>query len=199
VFFDIERPILGTIPYYPVLGNHEKESELYYKTFPTPAGGGPFGKSWYSFRFANALFVMLNTNLQLDEQAKYLEQQLAAAKQQKIRWRFLTWHSPPYSTSKRGGDENVRKHLVPVIDEYGATCVFCGHDHFYEHSLRKGVHYVISGGGGAPRYPADVMSNPYRLKSEVTLHFVQVMVSPTAVGIRAIRPDGSILDHFVIR
>ncbi len=198
-FFTIERPLLGTLPFYPTLGNHEHESEIYFRSLPIPPGGGPYSRSWYYFPFANALFVVLNSCAAPEPQVGYLEQQLAAAQLHGIKWRFLMWHSPPFSTSRRGGDEALRQHWVPVIDKYGATAVFCGHDHFYEHSFRKGVHYVTTGGGGAPRYPSNVKPNPYALKSASVLHFVQVLVAPSSVTVKAYRVDGSLIEQFVIR
>jgi hypothetical protein len=198
VFFEIEKPLLGTIPYYPCLGNHEHESGYYYDFWPLPAGGGPQGKAWYRFELGGAVFIVLNSERQLEEQRNFLAQELARAEQERIRWRFLCWHRPPYSSGSHGGAPDIQQKWVPIIERYGATAVFCGHDHAYEHSVKNGVHYVTSGGGGAPRYPVGVKPNPYALKAAAVLHFLQVQVSPMSVGIRAIRPDGRLLDEFSI-
>lgn len=198
-FFRIERPLVGTIPFYPTPGNHGQESDLYYNTFPVPPGGGPHGKAWYCFPFANALFVVLNSEAALDPQAAYLEQQLVAAAEHGIRWRFVVWHRPPFASGPHGGCTSIQERWVPILDRHGATCVFSGHNHGYEHSLRKGIHYVVTAGGGGPLYPVGVKPNPYSVKSESCLHFTQVMVTPTAVALRALRTDGTVVEHFVIR
>jgi hypothetical protein len=38
---------------------------------------------------------------------------------------------------------------------YDLTAGFFGHDHNYQHYLKNGVHYVTTGGGGAPLYDVD--------------------------------------------
>ncbi len=199
MFFGIERALVGTIPFYPTLGNHEHESDLYYNTFPVPPGGGPHAKAWYCFPFANALFVILNSEAPLDAQARYLEQQLVAAGEHRIRWRFAVWHRPPFSSGPHGGSTSIQERWVPILDKYGATCVFSGHNHCYEHSLRKGIHYLVTGGGGGPLYPLGVKPNPYSVKGESCLHFLHVLVTPTAVAVRALRTDGTVIEQFVIR
>lgn len=198
-FFDIEGPLLATVPFYPCAGNHEHESEYYYDTFPIPHGGGPHGKAWYSFTFGGAMFVVLNSQIDLRPQRRFLDEKLSEADQRGIKWRFLIWHEPPYSSGSHGGNEQVAKTWGPVIDQHPVTAVFCGHDHAYEHSVKNGVHYIVTGGGGAPRYPVGLKPNPYSVKAESTLHFLEVLVSPTEVTVRAIRPDGSLIEEFRVR
>jgi len=38
--------------------------------------------------------------------------------------------------------------------------VFSGHNHFYERSEYKGVHYIVTGGGGAPLHTPISRPNP---------------------------------------
>lgn len=199
MFFDIERPLLGTIPYYPVAGNHERESELYYKSFPVPRGGGPEAKGWYAAVVNGAMFIGLNSQIQLQEQADFLAEQLASAQRRGIKWRFVSWHAPPFSSGPHGGDEDIQKAWVPILEKFGVTAVFCGHDHLYEHSLCNDIHYITAGGGGAPLYPPGVKPNPYSVKAENSHHYVQVLVAPEAVQFRAVRTDGSLIEQFTVR
>ena len=61
-------------------------------------------------------------------------------------------HNPPYTATERDNavDQALRATLVPLFEQYGVDVVFSGDDHFYRHSLRNGIHYIITGGGGAP-------------------------------------------------
>ncbi len=198
IFFDIERPILGTIPFYPCLGNHEHESEYYYGIFPVPPGGGPNGKAWYAFRFANALFVVLDTQLReyLDEQVRFLDRQLELAEQENIPWRFVSLHVPPISTSKRGINETLMKTVVPVVERRHATAVFAGHDHMYERSVRNGVTYIIAGGGGAPLYDPGVKPHPWVKCSDKSNSFVHVIIRGRTATVRAVRADDTLIEQF---
>ncbi len=198
-FFEVERPLLATVAFYPCLGNHERESHFYYDIFPVPRGGGPQDKAWYSFEFGGALFVVLDSEIDLAPQTKFLEEKLAEADRRGIRWRFVTWHEPPYSSGAHGGNGNIQRAWVPVLERHGATAVFCGHDHIYEHSVKKGIHYFVAGGGGAPLYPVGLKPNPYSVKAESTLNFVEVLVRPDLVRFTAYRPDGSIIEQFEVR
>ena len=42
--------------------------------------------------------------------------------------------------------------LIPICEKYKVAAAFGGHDHNYQHFLKNGVHYVITGGAGAPRF-----------------------------------------------
>ena len=48
--------------------------------------------------------------------------------------------------------------LIPMFEKYKLTAGFFGHDHNYQHYLQNGIHYFITGGGGAPLY--DVYTPP---------------------------------------
>ena len=61
-------------------------------------------------------------------------------------------HHPPFSISLHGGQRDLRERWTPLFERYGVTAVFSGHDHCYERAERNGVHYFVSGGGGAPLY-----------------------------------------------
>ena len=72
-----------------------------------------------------------------------------------------------------------------------------GHDHLYGRSAEiDGVRYVITGGGGAPPYPAE----PDEI-NEICIreyHYCMVDVSEHALHLRAIALGGVPLDDFVI-
>lgn len=206
-FFSIERALLGTIAYYPCMGNHEAGSLFYYDTFPVPPGGGPSHKAWYSFRAfpkdrrSSALFVCLNTELPHDfaEQARFLADAAQKADRDHVRWRFAFWHRPAYSSGSHGGSVAEQKMWVPVLEKYKFTAVFAGHDHLYERSLAHGVTYFTAGGGGAPLYPVHVKPNPYSVKAVSTHHFLQVLVSPSDVRVIAYKPDGTVFDRVSLK
>ena len=74
------------------------------------------------------------------------------------------------------------------------TAGFFGHDHNYQHYLKNGVHYFITGGGGAPLYDVDTPPAGITLKVESTEHFVVVKVDGKTARVEALRLDGQPLE-----
>jgi hypothetical protein len=60
--------------------------------------------------------------------------------------------------------------------------------------LKNGVHYFITGGGGAPLYDVDKPPEGITKKVESTEHFVVVKVEGTTARIEAIKLDGQPLE-----
>jgi len=98
---------------------------------------------------------------QQNAQKRWLEKELKAAQESpNIRLVIVAGHYPPYTNSKtHDGDEGMQKQIVPLLMKYPKVrLLFSGHCHSYEHFYFKPIHYVVSGGGGAPLF--DVITNP---------------------------------------
>jgi hypothetical protein len=54
-FFDVTKNLMRSIPYFPTLGNHEKDSKYYYDFFNLPGN-----ERYYSFSVGDALFISLD-------------------------------------------------------------------------------------------------------------------------------------------
>jgi hypothetical protein len=203
VFFDIERELLRKTAFYPSLGNHERNSKEYYDFFrvDTP---------YYSFNWGNAHFSVLNTDFGntasskgareafWSEQTKWLEDDLAA--NQKMDFRFAVGHHPPMSAvSTRQNFDPRMQALIPMFEKYNLTGGFFGHDHNYQHYLRNGLHYVITGGGGAPLYDVNKPDPQTTVKVVSAENFVTVKVDGKTAKVQAHALDGKILDEFELK
>src|ERR1700726_2894055 len=74
-------------------------------------------------------------------------------------YRFVIAHHPPFTAvTRRQGENPHMTALAPMFEKYHVSAAFFGHDHNYQHYLKNGVHYVTTGGGGAPLY--DVNTPP---------------------------------------
>ena len=198
VFFSIEKELLNKTAYFPVLGNYERNSQHFYEFFnvKTP---------YYSFNWGEVHFTILNSDLGnvaaskearerfWSEQLRWLEEDLE--KSQKAVLRFVTMHHPPFTAvkSRQGGDKPVMD-MVPLFEKYNVSAVFTGHDHNYQHHVKGGVHYVVTGGGGAPLYPVDGPLEGITQKVESTEHFVRVKVDGTQAVVEAVALDGHLID-----
>src|SRR5579883_1786256 len=89
------------------------------------------------------------------EQTRWLEDDLRRA--QKADFRFVFAHHPPMTAVRiRQGENPHMAALEPLFEKYKLSAGLFGHDHNYQHYLKNGIHYFITGGGGAPLYDVDV-------------------------------------------
>jgi acid phosphatase type 7 len=200
LFFDIERDLLRETVFFPSLGNHERNNRQFYDFFQVTS-------PYYSFDWGSAHFIVLNSdigNVAADQSAKdafwsqqrsWLEDDLA--KHQDAQFRFVIAHHPPITAvAKRQGGNPQMTALVPMFEKYRLTAGFFGHDHNYQHYLKNGIHYVITGGGGAPLYDVDTPAAGITQKVMSTEHFVRIHIDNNSAQVKAISLDGKLLDEF---
>jgi hypothetical protein len=84
--------------------------------------------------------------------------------------------------------------IEPMFEKYRLSAGFFGHDHNYQHHLKNGVHYFITGGGGAPLYNVDAPSVGITQKVERTENFVVVRVDGKKAHREAMKPSGETVD-----
>lgn len=193
VFWGIVEPIARNVPYYPCLGNHEENSELYYKYFSLPDAGE--GEGNYSFTYAGAFFLVLDTNDVFGlvaQRKKWIKQQLELG--QAYDFIFVMFHQPMYSSSKRPENTSMRKTLGPIFEKAGVSVVFNGHDHFYERSRANGVEYIVTGGAGASLYDF-VNIRKQSLVRIMENHFLVVSINGKTATIKAVNIDNKIIDE----
>jgi hypothetical protein len=197
IFFDIENALLRHTAFYPMLGNHERNSSNYYEFMQNAA--------YYSFNWGSAHFSILDSDIAnfanteagrqafWKQQADWLEADLA--KNQKAEYRFVAAHHPPVTAvSNRQGDNPHMTALMPMLEKYHVTAAFFGHDHTYQHYLKNGVHYIITGGGGAPLYDVDKPPQGITIKVASIENFTRVRINGKLAHVDAIQVDGSTLD-----
>lgn len=213
-FFGPGRELLRRIPLLPVLGNHENDAANYYKYFALPEP-----EYWYTFRYGNADFLMLDSNRDMkrgSEQYRWAEQQLKAMKG---RWRFVVHHHPPYSSDEndygdtyRGpstlGDRTRLGDIVKLYEKYDVDVVFYGHVHDYERTwpLRSdrvdqenGVVYMQVGGGGGGLEDYAPTRSWFTAKVRRDHHFAMVAIHDGTLRLQAIDREGRLFDTLELR
>jgi predicted phosphodiesterase len=197
-FFDIEGKMLKNTVFFPVLGNHERNNARFHEFFDVKS-------PYYSFNWGTAHFALLDTDLAnwsvsttererfWAEQLRWLEQDLQKA--EKADFRFLIMHHPPmtaYNAANHISKETPA--LIPLCEKYKVTALFAGHDHNYQHHLLNGVHYIITGGGGAPLANVDSPIPGVTQKVEKVEHYVKVVVEGKKARMEAIALDGHLIE-----
>jgi hypothetical protein len=204
-FFAPYRRIIGSVPIFPSLGNHDVETKNgapYLENFHLPRNNPEDTERYYSFDWGNAHFVALDSELYYDDeggdpgrQKAWLERDLGETRQP---WKFVFFHRPPYSSSEHGSDLVVREDLEPILARHGVDLVFNGHDHDYERTVQiKGVTYVVTGGGGKDLYEAG--ESEWTAFSRSAHHAVRVRVDGDRLQLEAVEPNGLVVDGLDLR
>src|SRR5262249_7957676 len=199
IFFDIERELLRKVAFYPSLGNHEHHAPNYAEYMKA--------KQYYSFDWGQVHCTIIDSDIGSvgstdserltfwNEQTRWLEADLQAA--QKADFRFVFAHHPPMTAVKvRQGDNPHMTALEQMLRRYKVAAGFFGHDHNYQHYLKNGIHYVTTGGGGAPLY--DVRIPPAGITQQVASieNFVGVDVKGKVAHLKAVAINGKTLNEF---
>jgi len=160
------KDLLCTIPVWPALGNHDWKSppeDNWEQEWHLPNN-----EHYYSFDYANAHFIALDTRdgdlYEPANQVRWLEQDLAANAD--ADWIFVYYHHPGITCTYKENNNAVINNFLPLFDRYRVDVVFTGHAHTYErlypiyngvpvnkeqdprYTDPKGTIYIVSGAGG---------------------------------------------------
>ncbi len=205
-FFGPAQELMRRVCLFPVIGNHEVSGRpplipfRYFEYFsvPTEHSGTEY---YYSFAFGDAHFCMIDgysTDFrQGSKQHAWIDQDLRKSTK---RWKFAVLHYPIYihrsAPTVSYGNLSVREHLVGLFVKHGVTAVFSGDSHFYQRSEVDGIHYVCTGGGGAPLYtPGTDM--PYVRASKSVYHYGWVAIEGDRMTLEAFDPENDLIDKLV--
>jgi len=197
-FNEITKEMRANTNFYPILGNHEKDSPLFYNNFELPGN-----EQWYSINFNKIHYTVLNSNKDLSvgsEQYRWLENDLANTGKD-IKFKVVAFHHPPYSTGNHGSDEtslDLQKSVVPLFEKYKVNAVFNGHDHDYERSEVNGITYFVVGGGGAPLY-TQVGKNEFSKKFLPIYHYSVLERTKDELKISVYNIDDKLIDETTIK
>jgi calcineurin-like phosphoesterase family protein len=216
-FFEINSDLMRTIPYFPVLGNHENNSPYYYQFFSLPQN-----EQYYMFVVGDALFLVLDVEgydydtpqymSQEDKVAWWSSQNLDYMEQQKA-WveRLLTlhdsagyifvfFHEPLISVkgSRVTGANFRRAFWDGIFERHRVNVVFTGHDHHYHHAqVSESTHFITTAGGGAGLYDPDTPA-PETKVIDKSHHFCTVEVGESEAKVTAIKLEGGIIEEVVL-
>jgi predicted phosphodiesterase len=206
------------IPFYGAVGNHEKyggDDDLSNYTtffdFSSVVDTPDETELQYAFTYEGVHFVVLNTEDQIIgglfdcsiEQMSWLSSYLADTTAEAFI--VAVFHRPAWSIRLDRPDrwaeaEAVREEFHDLFVEYDVDLVLMGHDHYYYRTVRDGIYYVTTGGGGAPLAGINT-SAPIWQAGDVAAseyHYCNIEVNSVDVTVTAYRSDHSLLDSFNI-
>jgi Calcineurin-like phosphoesterase len=104
------------------------------------------------------LFVLNSNNVNL-AQRRWLDRALRTST---APWKVAVFHHPAWTCGGYLSHAAVVRRWVPVFERRGVQLVLSGHDHNYQRFVpRRGVSYVVHGGGGASSYPVRACPRGY--------------------------------------
>jgi tartrate-resistant acid phosphatase type 5 len=187
------------ITFYPSLGNHEWYSddgaaaEIAYHSaswrFPSP---------YYSFTAGPVQFFAIDTTEISEAEVIWLDKQIGASS---AHWKVVYGHHPIFAPEKNEKNGAYMKYtqarLWPIlrgrVDAY-----LCGHQHAMAHMKpQDGVHFFMSGGGGAPLSKVAKKSEG-ALFAESTFGFLTLEADAAKMSISIFDTDGKPFDSEVI-
>jgi hypothetical protein len=213
-FLENADAALGDIPFFPTNGNHESnflsgKPELYLEIFDLPQNGPEgFKGEFYSFDYGNTHVLSLNSWVFSGEQ-KLTESDLAALdawvaadlKNSDATWKIAVTHVPLYPVHSDTTGEKARAHWAPLLEEYGVSLVFVGHQHVYSRlkpltdgavDYENGVTYIM-GNAGRKFYDAADESLAERTVYN-TPTYQLVRVDGNSLTVQTFDGDGNELD-----
>ena len=127
----------------PAVGNHEfspvarlpigkKKVSIQWRpqfTLPVEKSLDPkLHETVYSVDYQDVRIIVLNSNDNLEQQTKYLEDQL---KNCTAKWKIVTCHHSVFSPARGRDFKFARENWKPLLDKYNVDLVLNGHDHTY--------------------------------------------------------------------
>ena len=206
-FFDIEREALRNAAWVPVVGNHElqgasRDAIENFRRYVHSEEDSPRPELDYTLHYGNVHLILANAfdNWTSPHMRAWLEDQLTRMRSDgPDDFVIVVLHWGMHSSGNHGENRALRAAgIADVFRRHRVDLVVAGHDHIYERGEESGLNYIVTGGSGAGLY--DRASNhAYTRVFAHQHHYVRVDVEREQLSLTALRTDGSVLDHFVIR
>ena len=204
------------IPVFPVPGNGEADLFWYSRYHVLPDS-----EVYYSFRYGNAEFFMLDSNQRREsfapggEQYEWLEEALGKST---ATWKFVAHHHPTYTMEENDygnsweepttlGDLDARQ-ILPLYEGLGVDMVFFGHIHGYERTMpiragmvdiQNGVVHLLAGGGGGNLEDFAPTRSWFTRKVYRGHHYALVNIHDQRLTLAMYDTDGQLRDRMELR
>lgn len=161
-FFNQAEKLFSKVPVYPVPGNHERNSDFFFKYFSLPKNGSPeYAEHWWFKDYANTRIIGLDSNdgyRNTKQQLSWLKKVLKeTAKNDSIDFVFAQLHHPHKSELWIPGEEDFTGKVVKLLEEFTKktnkpSLHFFGHTHGYSRGQSKEHKHLwvnVASAGGA--------------------------------------------------
>ena len=195
----------SSFAYAAVRGDVEALNDLYYDFFALPTGGGTFDEQWWSLDIGPVHLTAIDASVLtgdgswpadagiVDEQLRWLESDLA---QSNGLFNVVLLAEPIIASCLPDGqNETLRSLLEGIFRAGNVRIVISGGVGYYEHSYARGIHYVVTGGGGGYLLDSCAWQSPALVVQRFgSLHVLRLTIADDALRMEAI-PVGTVYEE----
>jgi len=185
------KPLTDFSKFYPVIGNHERNRELYFANFLQLNN-----QAYYVTVEDSIVWIALDSTIKISPGSPQYKWLTATLEQNKTRPMIILSHHPIFSSGTHGDELGLSFFLPALFKNYPILAVFSGHDHIYERSLFEKQWYIVTGGGGAPLYKAN-SRNDYSKKIYLGHNFCVLDFKHDKLDVKVYNLEGKLIDEFV--
>ncbi|MCX7743887.1 MAG: fibronectin type III domain-containing protein [Flavobacteriales bacterium] len=189
-FFAPAHPLFAHVPVYPVLGNHELNTPLYFQYFTLPDNGSNgYKEHWWFKDNSNVRIIGLNSNTgyRIQIQLDWLDSVLNdACNNSAIDFVFVQLHHPHKSELWLAGEISYTGQIIQLLENFSTNCGkpsihFFGHTHGYSRGQSRDHSHLwvnVATAGGNIDYWGEFAQQDYEefTKSQDEYGFVFVHV-----------------------
>lgn len=175
-----------------VLGNHDVRVQDGRYEFDELRMAGRY----YRRTIGPVELYLLDSNDVDDAQTAWLQRTLARSR---ARWKIAVFHHPAYTCGNYDSHDPVVVRWVPLFERYRVQLTLSGHDHNYQRfAPRRGVRYVVHGGGGRGLYDLKSCpsSYPRRMFARKEHGFLYLVIRGNRLTGWAVTPQGRRTERF---
>ena len=172
-FFGPGETLMAHIPFYPVPGNHEYDSEFFFEYFHLPENGSPgYLEHWWTHDYSNVRFIGLDSNgsYRIQTQLDWLDEVLeSTCDDERIDFVFAELHHPHKSELWVPGEINFTGDVISRLEAFSSECGkpsihFFGHTHGYSRGQSRDHNHLwvnVATAGGNIDYWGEYSQTDY--------------------------------------
>lgn len=169
IYSFIENKLWKKSEYFPTRGNHEHNEWLYKFFFTLPES-----RTYYSFDRMGIHFIVLDVQWHtkpMYKEAEQMEWLMADLEANKGKPKIVAMHAPMQTTGKY--EPFYKEGLHELFLENDVIATVSAHVHSYERSIKDGINFIVTAGGGAPMYQ-QTRDSEYSVIRKPFYHFVKL-------------------------
>ncbi len=183
------------IKFYPSFGNHDygqRDSPAAEILYSEKSPDWRFPAPYYTFTAGTVQFFAIDTVDLSEAELLWLDSEIAKSR---ATWKVVYGHYPIYSAT--GEDKQLGDRLLPVLKERVDVYLTGHHHNLQELKPEAGVHFFVSGGGGAPLY--DMKSYDRSIFKDKVNGFTVLEADADHLKISFVGTDGKEIYHQVLQ